>query len=210
MVVAHHLIWTAYGRWLPNDPRGSMSHEIRVEQIASLGPGHFGRKQVQPAGREVGAFYREARHALRHPLLILDGADMRTVAEAFVGVIDRRGYTCYACAVMPDHVHLLIRRHRDRGEEMIARFQGASVARLIGEGRRATDHPVWGGPGWNVFLDGRRDVERVSEYIRLNPIKAGRSGQEWPFVTPYDGWLPGGHPEAWRGAKPQAAGREPR
>ena len=23
IVIAHHLIWTAYGWWLPNDPRGS-------------------------------------------------------------------------------------------------------------------------------------------------------------------------------------------
>ena len=37
MVAGFHLIWTAYGWWLPNDPRGSSSHEIRVERIADLG-----------------------------------------------------------------------------------------------------------------------------------------------------------------------------
>ena len=34
MVAGFHLIWTAYGWWLPNDPRGSSSYEIRVEKIA--------------------------------------------------------------------------------------------------------------------------------------------------------------------------------
>ena len=29
MVIGYHLIWTAYGWWLPNDPRGSTSHRIR-------------------------------------------------------------------------------------------------------------------------------------------------------------------------------------
>ena len=27
-----------------------------------------------------------------------------------------RNYTCYGCAIMPDHVHLLIRKHRDQAE----------------------------------------------------------------------------------------------
>ena len=48
MVAGFHLIFTAYGWWLPNDPRGSNSHEIRVEQIADLGELHFGRKLIQP------------------------------------------------------------------------------------------------------------------------------------------------------------------
>jgi hypothetical protein len=33
IVVAHHLIWTAYGWWLPNDPRGSMSNFVSSEVI---------------------------------------------------------------------------------------------------------------------------------------------------------------------------------
>ena len=28
IVIAHHLIWTVYGTWLPNDPRGSGSRAI--------------------------------------------------------------------------------------------------------------------------------------------------------------------------------------
>jgi hypothetical protein len=44
MVVGHHLVWTVYGWWLPNDPRGSSSHEVRVPQVAELGELHHGRK----------------------------------------------------------------------------------------------------------------------------------------------------------------------
>jgi hypothetical protein len=33
MVAGYHLIWTVYGYWLPNDPRGSTSREIRVELL---------------------------------------------------------------------------------------------------------------------------------------------------------------------------------
>ncbi len=42
---AHHLIWTAYGWWLPNDSRGSMSRFIASDPIAELGELHHGRKR---------------------------------------------------------------------------------------------------------------------------------------------------------------------
>jgi hypothetical protein len=60
LVIAYHLIWTAYGWWLPNDPRGSGSRTIRQEIIADLGELHYGRKQVQPADRDVRDFYQHA------------------------------------------------------------------------------------------------------------------------------------------------------
>ncbi len=60
MVAGYHLIWTANGWWLPNDPRGSSSHEVRVEAIAELGELHFGRKPVQPAPEELRTFYQQA------------------------------------------------------------------------------------------------------------------------------------------------------
>ena len=59
MVVAHHLIWTIYGSWLPNDPRGSSSHVIRNAEINGLGELHHGRKRIQPAFGEISKFYEE-------------------------------------------------------------------------------------------------------------------------------------------------------
>jgi hypothetical protein len=37
MVIACHLIWTAYGSWLPNDPRGSGSRRVVAPQLVDLG-----------------------------------------------------------------------------------------------------------------------------------------------------------------------------
>ncbi len=190
MVVGYHLIWTAYGWWLPNDPRGSSSHEIRVERIAALGELHHGRQRVQPSSPELRRFYEDARAALKHELLTFSAAATSVVAEAFAAVVAERGYTCYACAIMPDHVHALIRRHRERAEEMIARLQQVSRAALIAAGARAAEHPVWGGPGWKVFLNTRADMERIVAYVRNNPVKAGLPAQEWSFVERYTGWLP--------------------
>jgi REP element-mobilizing transposase RayT len=191
MVAGYHLIWTAYGWWLPNDPRGSTSREIRQAHLASLGALHHGRKRIQPAGRTIQAFYDAARGRLKHALVKLSARDVPLVADALADVIRQQAYTCYACAIMPDHVHLLIRKHKHRAEQMIENFQEASRLRLREAGLRAADHPVWGGPGWKVYQDSREDMERTIRYIRDNPGHLGMAEQHWSFVRAYDGWLPG-------------------
>src|SRR6476619_522693 len=106
IVIAHHLLSTAYGWWLPNDPRGSCSTCIANDVIAELGELHYGRKKVQPAGREIREFYREAEHVLRQALLTFSREDVTIIAQAFADVIARERYTCYACVIMPDHFHV--------------------------------------------------------------------------------------------------------
>ena len=191
MVAAHHLIWTAYGWWMPNDPRGSSSRELRVPQLAGLGELHRGRKVVQPSRRELLAFYDRAAGTLRHELLKFPPDEIAVVAGGLGEAVRRCGYTCYAAAVMPDHVHMVIRKHRDRAEAMIENCQSVTRDRLRDAGRRDEDHPVWGGPGWTVFLNTADDVRRTVRYVEQNPVKIGRPVQRHDWVTEYDGWLPG-------------------
>ncbi|MEM9883293.1 MAG: hypothetical protein AAF800_10285 [Planctomycetota bacterium] len=86
---------------------------------------------------------------------------------------------------MSDHVHLVVRKHRDLAEAMIEGFKAAgkdalSRKRLVPEG-----HPLWsGGGGWKVFLDHPDDVRRTIAYVERNP----RKPQRWRFVRAYDGW----------------------
>lgn len=200
MVAAYHLIWTAYGWWLPNDPRGSNSRGIRCADLTPLGEVHFGRRPVQPAGQTIQEFYEAARGVLKHSLLVLSEDEIIVVADSFAETIRRRRYTCYSCAIMPDHVHLVIRKHRDNAETMIAEFQNDSRDAVLAKPQagRTADHPVWGGPGWKVFLNTRADIRRTIPYVEANPRKIRCPAQKWDFVVPYDGWLPG------LGAKPQA------
>ena len=191
MVIGYHLIWTVYGSWLPNDPRGSSSHEIRCDEILGLGELHHGRRKVQPAAGDIRDFYEAARQVLKHDLLAFSTDEIVLLGKSFADVVRQKAYTCYACAIMADHVHMLIRKHRDKAEKMIEHFQDASRDALIARGHRSAGHPVWGGPGWKVYLETREDIERVIRYIDDNPLKARRPRQIWDFVTPYDGWLPG-------------------
>ena len=73
-LIAHHIILTGYGHWLPNDPRGSMSHEIRAPKIAELGPPHHGRKPIQPSLTELREFHQAAKESLALPVLWWDDA----------------------------------------------------------------------------------------------------------------------------------------
>jgi REP element-mobilizing transposase RayT len=212
LVIAHHLIWTAYGCWLPNDPRGSGSMTIRKDVLAELGELHQGRKEVQPPAQELRRFYQQARDLLRHALLTFDQVARLEIGAAFAKVIEAERYTCYACTVMPDHVHLLLRNHKHSAETMIEALEVAGREGLIASGAREAEHPVWtAGGGWKVFLDHPDEVRRTSDYIEKNPLALGEAVQTWPFVTVYDGWPlhPGHSPESPYARRLRAAGRYP-
>ena len=212
LVIAYHLIWTAYGWWLPNDPRGSGSKEIRNDVIAELGELHHGRKRVQPTGREVWRFYKQARAVLKHPLLTFDEGARCEIASAFAQVIEEQRYTCYACAIMPDHVHILIRKHKDQAEDMMEKLKEASRARLYVSQIPPAEHPTWAnGGGWKVFLDHPEEVRRTIGYIDRNPIPIGLPMLRWPFVKLYDGWPlhPGHSPNSPYARRLREVGRYP-
>lgn len=189
IVIAYHLIWTVYGWWLPNDPRGSGSEQVASDVIAELGDLHYGRKRVQPSGKVVREFYERAAPVLKFPLLTFDEPARASIGEAFGQVVEEKRYTCYACAVMPDHVHILIRKHTHAAEEIMKKLKDASRQRVCAAGFRDGDHPTWtGGDGWLVFLDHPKEIRRTIPYIERNPEKIGSPKQAWPFIKPYDNW----------------------
>ena len=188
IVIAHHLIWTVYGYWLPNDPRGSMSKTIASDVIADLGALHFGRKKVQPSAREIRDFQDRSRNTLKYALLKFKPSEFSVVAHGLAEAIHQHNYTCYACAIMPDHIHIIIRKHKHQAEQMLEILQECSRLRLRNAGVRSSDHPVWGGPGWKVFLDTPNAIRRTIRYIEENPPQWQMPRQQWSFVTPYDGW----------------------
>jgi REP element-mobilizing transposase RayT len=187
-VIAYHLIWTNYGTWLPNDPRGSGLAVAYTSALAELGDVHLGRKKLQPARSTVRAFYESAEPLLRHPVICFDAKQRSIVGEAFDGTMREHQYTCYACAILPDHTHLVIRKHKHDAETMIDNLHSESRALLIERGAVPNEHPVWTKGGWKVFLDTPESVWPRVRYVERNPMKEGLPKQSWPFVTMYDNW----------------------
>jgi REP-associated tyrosine transposase len=212
MVIAHHLIWTAYGWWLPNDPRGSHSRALHKDVLAELGELHDGRKPIQPAHEEVEEFRNRAAPLLQYPVLSFDEVAREEIGRAFAEVIEAERYTCYACAIMPNHVHLLIRKHKHQAEEMMRALKSASRARLRTTGHRSEIHPTWTAvDGWKVFLEHPDDVRRTIVYIEQNPLPLELLVQRWSFVKEYDGWPlhPGHSPRSPYAQRLRDAGRYP-
>lgn len=187
-VIANHLVINGYGHWLPNDPRGSGSNEVRQEKFQNLGPIHPGRRMRQPSKEQLKAFYIEAEPLLEFPRIWFDRQTRIAVARAFAQVAKQQGYTCWACAVLRNHAHLLVRVHRDRAELMWEQMAIGAREALRAAGLAPQDHPVWSNRPYVVFKRSVREVESAIEYIRGNPKKHGLAPQVHEWVFPCDGW----------------------
>jgi len=158
--------------------------------LAQLGPAHFGRKIKQPRPAEVRDFYAIAEPILKFPVVRWEPQQRIAVGAHFGTALRKCNDTCYACAVMPDHVHLIIRRHWDDAEEMIAKLQASTHHLLHQEAKLLlpTRHPIWTLNGWKRFLFNPADIYPVIKYIQENPLKQNYPAQCWDFVTLYDNW----------------------
>lgn len=135
-------------------------------------------------------FHRLFKALLKFPVFWVDQVKRQAIGEAFVEVVRRRGYTCYACAICSNHAHLVVRIHRDDALTMWNQFADESRLRLRegGFAEIGPEHPVWADRPYKVFLYSPEDVRGRVKYVEDNPLKEGLSRQTWPFITKYDNW----------------------
>ncbi len=199
MVIAYHVILSAYGFWLPNDERGSWSEFVRRYELLQFGDTVKvdGRRSV--ANHDFDRRQRDAaKAALMYPPVVFTGAQAVIIASAFADGCRRSGFVILACSILPDHVHLVIARHSYDIEQAANRLKGAATRALADEGahplagyltpKGATPSP-WAQGLWKVFLNTREDVVRSVAYAEDNPRKVGLKRQRWSFVTPLAEWL---------------------
>ena len=135
MILAYHLIISAYGFWLPNDERGSWSEFVRAYELARFGPATKVTTRRSVAAHQFDPARRASmRAALAHKPVIFTGIQAKAIASGFSDYINRSGLQVYACAVMPDHVHLVVGRFRLPIERICEQLKGAATAQLNREG----------------------------------------------------------------------------
>ncbi|MGQ9575890.1 MAG: transposase [Thermoguttaceae bacterium] len=178
MIIAYHAIFTTYGTWLPNDPRGSYSKRIYQEALAELGEIRYGRQSPQPSRQAVGLFRAAAVVRLSRPPQFITSAARPVIAEAFAGVVQRLGLNVAACAIMNDHVHLVVGRSGYRIEYVVNQFKSAATAAL---GLRQTP---WTRGQWKVYIQDEEALAAAVRYVEGNPPAAGLPPQQWDFVVP--------------------------
>src|SRR5438034_1282644 len=112
MVLASHGIFTAYGFWLPNDPRGSWSDFVRSWELRRFGPATKVNTRRSVARRPHDQAWRvAAKEVLRYPAVSFNGGQARAVGCGFANFLERSGVTVWACSILPEHVHMVIARH---------------------------------------------------------------------------------------------------
>ena len=200
MVLGSHVIFSAYGFWLPNDPRGSWSDFVGAWELFRFGRATKTDERHSLAQRPHDQHARlAAKRALKHPPVRLTGLQARAVGRGFAEMADKGDLTVWACSILPEHVHLVIERHGHSVEQIVNFLKGAATRQML----REDLHPLaqFAGPGrrppkawarglWKVFLDRTANVPRAIRYVEGNPAREGLPPQKWSFVRPYQGRAP--------------------
>jgi len=195
MVLAYHAIFTAYGFWLPNDPRGSWSDFVASWEIFRFGKAVHPDTRASVAHRPHDVARRlAAKKALQFPPVLFSGTQALACIQGFAQAVRKSHYTLYACAILPDHVHMVVARHRQKIEAIVGHLKSAATAALYRDRLhpfmdqyRPTGEPVscWAERSWSVYLNSPSDIVRAIAYVEGNPLKEGHKPQHWSFVTPY-------------------------
>jgi REP element-mobilizing transposase RayT len=139
---------------------------------------------------------RAAKEALKYPAVELSGVQARALARGIAAVCAKVELAIYACAIMRDHVHVVVAAHRLDGDEIIVCLKRAGTRGMNDEGL----HPMvayrrengrlpspWSAGGWKVKIRTRQQMLDCVRYVERNPIRAGYKAQRWSFVVPYLG-----------------------
>ena len=195
MVLAYHVIFTTYGFWLPNDPRGSWSEFVGSWELFRFGKASKVITRRSVAHVEHNRELRlRAKESLHYPPVSFTGPQARAVGRGFGQAVTESGYVVHSCSILPEHVHMVIARDTLPVERIVGHLKARASQKLMEEqshpfaGLRRKDGTaptVWAGKCWKVFLDTPEAVRAAMRYVEENPIKEGKPRQRWSFVSPY-------------------------
>lgn len=195
-MIGAHIIFGAYGFWLPNDPRGSWSDIVGSIDLYKAGRATKTTDTISRAYVPHDHTRRiEAKRLLKRPAVRFTGLQARDIGDAIGDFTKKSSVLVWACAILPDHVHLVLSAGRSHPRNVANQLKGQATRRLIETGR----HPFlsmvsidqrppkcFARGEWSPFLDTPDDVFRAIEYVEQNPIKEGLPRQKWSFVQVFD------------------------
>lgn len=196
MVIASHVVLGMYGFWLPNDERGSWSKFVGSWELLRFGKAttvdvrhSLARRPFDPAKRAA------ALSVLKYRPVVLTGVQARAIARGFADYAAKTELSILACAILPQHVHLVLARHRLNVDQLVNQLKGAATRQLIQEqlhplasfqGERVRPPKAFARGQWTVFLHTADDVERSIRYVESNPLREHLPRQRWWFVQPVE------------------------
>jgi REP element-mobilizing transposase RayT len=194
VILANHLILSAYGFWLPNDPRGSWSAFVGAWELFR----HAGKATKVTGTRSYAhdphdrALRLSTKKRLKHPPVRFTGKQALCIATGFHRASIDGKYPIHALAILPDHVHLVLGRLDRPIGRVVGHLKFAATAALRAAGlhpfgsRGADSDPsCWAAKHWTVLIDNPAHLRSAIRYVEDNPIKEGLRRQRWSFVRPY-------------------------
>jgi REP element-mobilizing transposase RayT len=191
---AFHAIFTAYGFWLPNDPRGSWSTWVGAWEIFRYG----GTATKVETTRSVASHVHErakrldTKRHLKQPPVIFTGEQARAIGRGFSVAVQKSQYQILACAILPEHVHVVVAVHRNQPTQIVGHLKREATLQLVEQNLHPFRHrcaeprtlpSCWAEKCWKVYMDTRDDVARAIRYVENNPSKEGKKRQRWTCVA---------------------------
>ena len=180
MVIGYHVVIGAYGFWLPNDPRGSWSDFVGSWELYRFGPAtktNATRSQANaPHDQELR---QRSKEGLKRPPVSFSGVQALAIGRGFGRYVDQSVLPVWACAILPEHIHLVVGRSQLSIEQVVIQLKGAATRELMdwgihpfGNQLLATGRPpkCFARPVRAPFLDSVENIQRDS-------IRRGQSGQ---------------------------------
>lgn len=195
MVLGFHVIFSAYGFWLPNDPRGSWSDWVRKWELVRFGRATKVETRESVAGvRHDRALRKSAKQSLAYPEVHFTGRQARSVGKGIRQAVIEAEYAIHACSILPQHVHMVLGPH----DRLMERIVGHLKARATQQLNQDSLHPLegytqgdgttpspWARKCWKVFIFSQQHLREAIAYVENNPLKEGKPKQRWSFVCPY-------------------------
>jgi REP element-mobilizing transposase RayT len=197
MVRWYHAIFTAYGFWLPNDPRGSWSTFVGSWELFKFGGSATKTEERRSLAHDPhdAVTRREVKQHLKYPPVRFDEPARLAIASGFAKACGDAEIVMHACCIGYDHCHVVTERHPVKTiEQVVALLKGRATQAM----RAAACHPLarfargdqalptpWAEGLWKVFIDEEAQLQSAIGYVECHPMKEGLPTQEWDFVTPF-------------------------
>ena len=194
MVRWYHLIITAYGFWLPNDPRGSWS-----EFVGSWELWKFGDATKTDAKRSLAHDSHDVQHrlaaknALKYPIVRFNEEQRLAIAAGFGQAVSEGEYRIPALCIGHDHSHAIVERHERTIEQIATHLKSKATMSLTRAGihplaqyrnNRGTVPTPWSVGIWSVFINDKDQLRNAIAYVERHPMKEGLPAQTYPFLVP--------------------------
>lgn len=157
------LTWTTYGTWEPGDPRGHVSNTLMPD-------GRYRPRENRWSvdyDRDSPQTLERAQRLQRGETVWLNPQQAHMVAESFIQSAIKHAWWIERCAVMSNHVHVLLTQCPADASTIQRILKGCSQQALslaVGHSRR-----WWTRKGSQRSVTGGESLEAVIRYIEQQP-----------------------------------------